>query len=95
MAESAGGPADKNLVLLGIKYEAAILGGVADVALARIEEQIRAEAGDSWESHPMIVRGRNAVRAEHGLGPLGEPRRQSPQDAGPAKRSVWRRLFGG
>lgn len=95
MAESAGGSADKNFVLLGIKYEAAILGGVEEVALARIEEQIRAEAGDSWAANPMVVRGRNAVRAEHGLGPLGEPRPQSTKDAGPGKRSVWRRLFGG
>jgi hypothetical protein len=95
LAESAGGPADKDFVLLGIKYEAAILGGVEEAALTRIEEQIRAEAGDSWKSHPMIVRGRNAVRAEHGLGSLGEPPRESTKDTGPGRRSVWRRLFGG
>jgi hypothetical protein len=94
LAESVGGPADKDFVLLGIKYEAAILGGVEGVALARIEEQIQAEVGDSWESHPMIVRGRNAVRAEHGLGPLGEPPRESTKDTGPGRRSLWRRLFG-
>ncbi|MBA4115002.1 MAG: hypothetical protein H0X71_00880 [Rubrobacter sp.] len=63
-------------------------------ALARIEEQIRAEIDDSWAANPMIVRGRNAVRAEHGLEPLGEPPRQSPKDTGPS-RSMWRRLFGG
>ncbi len=95
MAESTGGPADKNFVLLGIKYEAAILGGVEGVALARIEEQIRTEVGDSWKSHPMVVRGRNAVRAEHSLGPLGEPPRESTKDTGPGRRSVWRRLLGG
>ena len=96
MAKSPEGPGDKNFVLLGIKYEAAILGGVDEVALARIEEQIQADVGDSsWGSHPMIVRGRNAVRAEHGLGPLGEPPQQSTKDASPGRRSVWRRLLGG
>jgi hypothetical protein len=71
-----------------------MLGGVEGAALARIEEQIRAEIGDFWAANPMVVRGRNAVRAEHGLGPLGEPPRQSTKDAGPGKRSVWRRFFG-
>src|SRR4028119_986408 len=49
--------------------------------LARIEEQIRAEAGDSWTTHPMIVRGRNAVRAENALAPPGAPPR-APAGAG-------------
>ena len=88
-------PEDRGFVLLGIKYEAAKLGGVDETGLARIEEQIQAEAGNSWAMHPMVVRGRNAVRAEHGLGPLGEPPRQSTKDAGPGRRSVWRRLLGG
>ncbi|MCA1727966.1 MAG: hypothetical protein LC751_00710 [Actinobacteria bacterium] len=87
--------AEKNFVLLGIKYEAAVLGGLDKPGLARIEDQVRAEAGDSWESHPMIVRGRNAVRAEHGLAPLGEPPREGVRDAGPSRRSAWRRLLGG
>ncbi len=86
---------DKNFVLLGIKYEAAILGGVDEAGLAKIVEQIRAEAGDGWSEIPMVVRGRNAVRAEHGLPPLGAPPRQPPSDATPANQSLWRRLFGG
>ena len=61
-------------------------------ALARIEEQIRAEAGDLWASNDEIVRGRNAVRAEHGLPPLGEPAGRTPPAA--AKPPLWRRLFG-
>lgn len=95
MTGSAGAPADKNFVLLGIKYEAATLGGVDEDTLARIEEQIRAEVGDYWAAHPMIIQGRNAVRAEHGLDPLGGPPRESTRDAGPTRRSVWRRLLGG
>ena len=95
MAESAGAPAEKNFILLGIKYEAAVLGGLDESGLARIEEQLRTEAGDSWESHPMIVRGRNAVRAEHGFAPLGAPPRGASSDTTPANRTLWRRLFGG
>ena len=86
---------DRNFVLLGIKYEAAKLGGVDEDSLARIEEQIQAEAGDSWTSNPMIVRGRNAVRAEHSLGPLGEIPRKTTQNTGPARPSLWNKLFGG
>ena len=88
-------PEDRNFVLLGIKYEAATLGGVDEAGLARIEEQIQAEAGDSWATHPMVIRGRNAVRAEHGLGLLGETPREPAEDTGPARTSLWRRLFGG
>ena len=95
MADSSGAPAEKNFVLLGIKYEAAVLGGLGESGLARIEEQIQAEAGDSWESHPMLVRGRNAVRAEHGLAPLGAPPRGPASNTAPATRTLWRRLFGG
>jgi hypothetical protein len=43
----------------------------------------------------MIVRGRNAVRAEHGLGLLGETPREPAKDTVPARTSLWRRLFGG
>jgi len=85
---------DRNFVLLGIKYEAAKLGGVDEDGLAKIEEQIRTEAGDSWTSNPIIVRGRNAVRAEHGLGLLGETPREPAKDTGPARTSLWCRLFG-
>ena len=95
MSESAGGSADKNFVLLGIKYEAAVLGGVGESGLARIEEQVRTEVGDSWEAHPMVVRGRNAVRAEHGLAPLGAPPHGPSSDTAPNNRTLWRRLFGG
>ena len=86
-------PEDRGLVLLGIKYEAAALGGVDEAGLAKIEEQIQAEAGDSWITHPMIVRGRNAVRAEHGLAPLG-PLREPTRGSAPAGRPLWRKLFG-
>ena len=85
---------DRGFVLLGIKYEAATLGGMDESGLARIEEQIRAEAGDSWTTHPMIVRGRNAVRAEHALAPLGAPPREPSRNTEPAGRLLWRRLFG-
>jgi hypothetical protein len=85
---------DRNFVLLGIKYEAAKLGGVDEDDLAKIEEQIRAEAGDSWTSNPIIIRGRNAVRTEHGLGLLGETPREPAKDTSPARTSLWRRLFG-
>ena len=87
-------PEDRGFVLLGIKYEAAVLGGVDEAGLARIAEQIRAEAGDSWATHPTIVRGRNAVRAEHNLAPLGAPARDPAESAEPAGRSLWHRLFG-
>jgi hypothetical protein len=86
-------PEDRGFVLLGIKYEAAALGGVDEVGLARIEEQIQAEAGDSWAAHPMVIRGRNAVRAEHGLAPLGTPPREPASSAEPTGRPLWRRLF--
>ncbi len=87
--------ADKDFVLLGIKYEAAVLGGVDEAGLTRIEEQIQAEAGDDWSESPMVVRGRNAVRAEHGLPPLGAPQKRPPPESGRGKRTLWRRMFGG
>ena len=85
-------PEDQGFVLLGIKYEAAALGGVDEARLAKIEEQIRAEAGDSWASNEQVIRGRNAVRAEHGIAPLGAPR-EPARGAEPARRPLWRRLF--
>jgi hypothetical protein len=87
-------PEDRGFVLLGIKYEAAALGDVDEAGLAMIEEQIQAEAGDSWATHPMVVRGRNAVRAEHGLAPLGAPPREPARATESAGRPLWRRLFG-
>jgi hypothetical protein len=83
---------DRDFVLLGIKYEAARVGGVDEAGLARIKAQIRDEAGEGWEEHPMVVRGRDAVRAEHGLPPLGRPREPGTP---PARRSLLGRLFGG
>ena len=80
---------DRDLVLLGIKYEAAKLGGLDGSALAKIEEGIAAEAGDAWISDPSITHGRNAARAEHGLPPIGGEPVQSRE---PTKRSLWQRL---
>ena len=88
-------PDNRGFVLLGIKYEAARLGGVDGDTLARIEEQIRAEAGDLWSTNEQLIRGRNAVRAEHGLAPLGEPPQRNTRDSGPSRQPLWRRLFGG
>ena len=87
-------PEDRGFVLLGIKYEAAALGGVDEAGLARIEEQIRAEAGEYWVTNPMVIRGRNAVRAEHGLVPLDGSRREPVKDGHTGVRPLWRRLFG-
>ena len=78
--------------LLGIKYEAARLGGLGDEALARIEKEIAEEVGEAWRSDPSIQRGRDAVRAEHGLPPLGEAPSQTPVGK---KRPLWRTLLGG
>jgi len=83
----------ENSVLLGIKYEAARIGDVGDDALAGIEEQMREEVGEGWESDDRVIRGRNAVRREHGLPGLGEPGdRPSPPII--LRRPLWRRLLG-
>ena len=79
--------------MLGIKYEAARIGGVDETALATIEEQITEEVGDGWRSDDQVLRGRNAVRREHGLPGLGEPGdRPSPPEK--ARRPLWRRVLG-
>ncbi len=80
-------------MLLGIKYEAARIGDVGEDALASIEEQIRREVGDGWESDDRVIRGRNAVRREHGLPGLGEPG-DRPSPVTYVSRPLWRRLFG-
>ncbi len=80
-------------MLLGIKYEAARIGDVGEDALASIEEQIRREIGDDWESDDRVIRGRNAVRREHGLPGLGEPG-DRPSPVASIKRPLLRRLFG-
>ena len=82
-----------NSVLLGIKYEAARISEVDDEALAGIEEQIKREVGNGWESDDRVLRGRNAVRREHGLPGLGEPG-DRPSPAIDSIRPLWRRLFG-
>jgi hypothetical protein len=77
-------------VFLGIKYEAARIGEVGEAALAGIEEQIKREVGDGWESDDRVLRGRNAVRREHGLPGLGD----RPSPATDPIRPLWRRLLG-
>ena len=62
--------------------------------MARIEEGVRAEAGDGWREDPAVLRGRNATRAEHGLPPVGEGP-GPPTNPAPGKRPLWRRLLGG
>lgn len=94
MTRDTGDSPDKNEVLLGIKYEAARLGGVSEEALAGIEEQAQAEIGEGYDSDEGFVQGRNAVRDEHGLDRIGEPPRPAPGFA--TERKPWyRRLFGG
>ena len=80
-------------MLLGIKYEAARIGDAGDDALADIEEQMREEVGEDWESDDQVLRGRNAIRREHGLPGLGEPG-DRPSPAPRARRPLWRRLLG-
>ncbi len=79
-------------MLLGIKYEAAKLGNVDDHALAGIEEQMKREVGEDWASDDQVLRGRNAVRREHGLLGLGEPG-DRPSPTVVTRRPLWRRLF--
>lgn len=88
MADDA---ANRDFVLLGIKYEAAKAGGVDETSLANIERQIHAEVGEGWETNAQVLRGRNAVRAEHGLSRLGGPVHASAPP--PARRSLIDRLM--
>jgi len=81
----------KNSVLVGIKYEAARIGNVDNDALAGIEEQMKREVGDSWDSDDRVIRGRNAVRREHGLPGLGKPG-DRPSPITGLRRPLWRRL---
>ena len=80
-------------MLLGIKYEAAKISDVGQAALAAIEEQITREVGEGWRSDEQVLRGRNAVRREHGLPGLGEPGERPSPDRG-MQRPLWRRIFG-
>jgi hypothetical protein len=79
-------------VLLGIKYEAARMGEVSDEALAGIEEQMKREVGEGWASDDEVLRGRNAVRREHGLPGIGGPGNGSAP-ASDTRRPLWRRLL--
>jgi hypothetical protein len=79
-------------VLLGIKYEAAKIGDVGDEALAVIEEQIEREVGAGWAWDEEVLRGRNAVRREHGLPGLGGPG-DRPTPSAEDSRPLWRRLL--
>lgn len=86
---------DKNEVLLGIKYEAARLGGVGEEAMAAIADQAQEEIGAHWESDAGFVAGRNAVRDEHGLDRLGGEQRPAPPPARKPWYSGLKRLLGG
>ena len=79
-------------MLLGIKYEAAKIGEVGDDALAGIIEQMKREVGESWASDDEVLRGRNAVRREHGLSGLGGPGDRPTPSAG-GRLPLWRRLL--
>ena len=84
----------KNELLLGIKYEAARLGGAGEDTVAAIEEQVRDEIGPAWESDEGFVAGRNAVRDEHGLDRLGGVAGPAFAPAQKPWRERVRRLFG-
>lgn len=76
---------NRDFILLGIKYESARIAGVGEAALETIAGQLREEVGEDWETDPMVVRGREAVRREHGL--------ESPGEKPPSRRPRWR-FFG-
>ena len=59
-------------MLLGIKYEAARIGEVGEAALSGIEEQIKREVGDDWESMTPLTRA-DAIAAEADELPLEAP----------------------
>jgi hypothetical protein len=73
-------------VLLSIQYEAARMGEVSDEALAGIEEQMKREVGEGWASDDEVLRGRNAVRREHGLPGIGGPATGPPRHPTPDTR---------
>jgi hypothetical protein len=66
---------------------------VAGEPLARIEEQLRGEVGESWKTDEELLKGRNAVRREHGLPLLGETNAR-PAPPTPNRRPLWRRVLG-
>ena len=70
-----------------------MLGGVEGAPLARIEDQLREEVGESWRTDGEVLKGRNATRREHGLPPIGETGRRPAPEA-PDRRPLWRRVLG-
>ena len=84
---------DRDIALLGVKYEAAVVGGLQGAALEKISAQIASELGDDWESDANVVHGRNAVRREHDLPPIGGVPEPSPPVTA-AGTPLWRRVFG-
>ncbi len=70
-----------------------MLGGVEGEPLARIEEQLQSEVGETWKTDEEVLKGRNAARREHGLPLLGETERR-PAPAAPVRRPLWRRVLG-
>ncbi len=83
---------NKDFILLGIKYESARIAGVGEAALENIARQLRGEVSEEWESNPMVERGRNAVREEHDLPPLGATSRPTIVP-GPPGRPWYRRIL--
>lgn len=84
---------DRDVALFGVKYEAAIVGGLQGAALEKIEAQIASELGGDWKSNEHVIHGRNAVRHEHGLPKLGETAVSSSSQPA-AKRPLWRKVLG-
>ena len=82
----------KDFILLGIKYESAKIAGVGADALENIATQLRDEVGEEWKSNPMVERGRNSVRQEHGLNGIDASDGNTTETSTP-RRQKWR-LFG-
>jgi hypothetical protein len=53
---------------------------------------MKREVGEGWASDDEVLRGRNAVRREHGLPGLGGPGDRPTPPAG-GRPSLWRRLL--
>jgi hypothetical protein len=53
---------------------------------------MKKEVGEGWASDEEVLRGRNAVRREHGLPGLGGPGGR-PVPASEIRRPLWRRLL--
>ncbi|MGB3683042.1 MAG: hypothetical protein WA990_11220 [Rubrobacteraceae bacterium] len=85
---------NKDFILLGIKYESASIAGVGEAALENIAGQIRDEVGEDWQSDPMVVRGRNAVREEHGLERLGDSAGIASAPSEKPAPKPWWKFFG-